>query len=209
MIDPKTFGEELAAIVKAATAPLIARIDEICAELEKASARIAEHEKALSDLPAGPAGDPGPAGKDGDKGSDGIGLAGAMIDRDGHLVVTLTNGEAKQLGPVVGKDGERGNDGSDGLGFDDLEFITDDAGRAVAKFQRGEVVKSFVLPGFVDRGVFKGETEYLRGDAVTFGGCLFIAQKDAPEGKPGEGEGWRLAVKKGRDGRDTEAKKVL
>lgn len=209
MIDPKTFGEELAAIVRAATAPLIASIYEIRAELEKASARIAEHEKALSDLPAGPAGEAGPPGKDGDKGADGIGLAGALIDRDGQLVVTLTNGEAKQLGPVVGKNGDPGKDGADGLGFDDLELITDEAGRAVAKFQRGEVVKSIVLPGFVDRGAFKAGTEYLRGDAVTFGGCLWIAQKDAPEGKPAEGECWRLAVRKGRDGRDTEAKKVL
>lgn len=209
MIDPKTFGEELAAIVKAATAPLIARIDEMQEEAEKTAARIGELENALAAIPSGPQGDPGPAGKDGEKGADGIGLAGALIDRDGQLVVTLTNGEAKQLGPVVGKDGERGNDGSDGFGFEDLELITDEAGRAVAKFQRGDVVKSIVLPGFVDRGGFKAGTEYLRGDAVTFGGCLWIAQKDAPEGKPAEGECWRLAVRKGRDGRDTEAKKVL
>lgn len=39
-----------------------------------------------------------------ENGQDGIGLAGALIDRDGNLVVTLTNGEAKVLGPVVGKD---------------------------------------------------------------------------------------------------------
>lgn len=209
MIDPKTFGEELAAIVKAATAPLIARIDEMQAEAEKTAARIGELENALAAIPAGPQGEPGPAGKDGDKGADGIGLAGALIDRDGQLVVTLTNGEAKQLGPVVGKDGERGKDGADGLGFEDLSFVEDEAGRPVAKFQRGDIVKSVTLPCIIDRGIFKAESEYLRGDAVTFGGCLWIAKKDAPEGKPGDGEGWRLAVKKGRDGRDTEAKKVI
>lgn len=209
MIDPQKFGEELAAIVKAETAPLIARIDQLQEESDRNAARVADLEKALQSVEPGQQGDPGPPGKDGEKGADGVGLAGALIDRDGHLVVTLTNGEAKSLGPVVGKDGERGKDGADGLGFDDLSFVEDEAGRPVAKFQRGDVVKSVTLPCIIDRGIFKAESEYLRGDAVTFGGCLWIAQKDAPEGKPGDGEGWRLAVKKGRDGRDTEAKKVL
>lgn len=34
---------------------------------------------------------------------DGIGFAGAIIDRNGDLIMTLSNGEAKSLGPVVGK----------------------------------------------------------------------------------------------------------
>lgn len=209
MIDPQKFGEELAAIVKAATAPLIARIDQLQEEAARNAARVADLEKALQSVEPGPQGDLGPQGRDGEKGADGVGLAGALIDRDGRLVLTLSNGEAKELGPVVGKDGERGKDGADGLGFDDLSFVEDEAGRPVAKFQRGDIVKSVTLPCIIDRGIFKAESEYMRGDAVTFGGCLWIAQKDAPEGKPGDGEGWRLAVKKGRDGRDTEAKKVI
>ena len=44
-------------------------------------------------------------------GKDGVGLAGASIDRDGNLILTLTNGETKELGRVVGKDGENGKDG--------------------------------------------------------------------------------------------------
>lgn len=57
---------------------------------------------------------------------------------------------------------------------------------------------------FEYRGVFKEGQEYTRGNAVTFGGSLWFAQKDAPEGKPGltGDENWVLAVKRGRDGKD-------
>lgn len=67
----------------------------------------------------------------------------------------------------------------------------------------GEVIEhpvTFMHP--LDRGVFKEGAEYLRGDGVTWGGSWFIAQKDAPEGKPGDSDSWRLAVKRGRDGKD-------
>lgn len=53
-------------------------------------------------------------GKDGTPGKDGIGLASAMIDRNGELIVTTTNGETKGLGIVVGRDGRDGIDGKDG-----------------------------------------------------------------------------------------------
>lgn len=157
----------------------------------------------------GPRGEPGPMGPQGEKGADGVGMAGAVIDRDGNLVITLTNGETKMLGPVVGKDGAPGRDGADGLGFDDMSFDFDDAGRPVATFSRGDVVKSVRLPCIIDRGVYKPDAAYLKGDAVSYGGSLWIAQKDAPEGRPDGSPDWRLAVKKGRDGRDVEAKKVL
>lgn len=170
---------------------------------------------AVSQLPKpqdgapGKDGAPGPRGEKGERGDNGTGLAGAMIDRDGGLVIMLTNGEAKALGTVVGKDGAPGRDGKDGLGFDDLTFEHDEDGRPVAKFRRGDLVKSFALPGIIDRGTYVAGETYRKGDAVSWGGSLWIAQNDAPDGKPGEGGGFRLAVKKGRDGRDTEAKKVL
>src|SRR5690625_4275407 len=70
---------------------------------------IAEHvEKAVKALPAP---------------RDGVGLAGAVIDRDGNLVITTTEGIPHNLGQVVGKDGDKGDagqDGADALGFDDM-----------------------------------------------------------------------------------------
>ncbi len=37
---------------------------------------------------------------------DGIGLAGAVIDRAGSLIITLTDGSTRELGRVVGTDGK-------------------------------------------------------------------------------------------------------
>ncbi|ABM32358.1 phage portal protein [Paracidovorax citrulli] len=73
----------------------------------------------------------------------------------------------------------------------------------VAKTSSGdEVRKSVKVAALVDRGVFRAGAEYEAGDGVTWGGSFFIAQKDSPRGHPGEPgcDGWRLAVKRGRDG---------
>lgn len=263
-MDAKTLGEELAAIVKAATQPLLSRID----GLEKALAERGEpkdgepgkdadpeavaalvHDRikaqldaiqeaaailpelpelpdipamialsiaeAVSHLPKPQDGAPGEDGDKGDPGRDGLDVKDLFRADGGRLIAVMSDGTTKDLGRFVGADGKDGDpgrdgkDGVDGLGFEDLSFEEDDYGRPLAKFQRGDVVKTFRLPCIVDRGVYKAAETYLRGDAVSYGGGLWIAQKDAPEGRPDGGEGWRLAVKKGRDGRDTEAKKVL
>jgi hypothetical protein len=157
-------------------------------------------EKAVSAIPAPK------DGKDGMDGKDGIGLAGAMIDRAGELVVTLTNGETRNLGPVVGKDGalgEKGIDGMngrDGFGFEDLDLVETDQG-VILRFMRGGHVKDFRLPIIVDRGVYKEGQTYRPGDGVTWGGSYWICQEETAD-KPDSGKGFRLAVKKGRDGRD-------
>ena len=129
---------------------------------------------------------------------DGVGLAGAMIDRTGALVVTLSDGKMCPLGRVDGKDGDPG------LGFDDMSIEQTGERQATLKFVRGEQVKTFALtvPAVIDRGVFKEGQAYTLGDAVTFGGSLWIAQKDTTDKPDGPDTGWRLAVKKGRDGRD-------
>ncbi len=129
---------------------------------------------------------------------DGVGLAGAMIDRTGGLVVTLSDGRLCELGRVEGKNGEPG------LGFDDMSIEQSGERQATLKFVRGEQVKTFDLtvPAVIDRGVFKEGQAYTLGDAVTFGGSLWIAQKDTGDKPDGPDTGWRLAVKKGRDGRD-------
>ncbi len=156
--------------------------------------------------PAGKDGADGPAGERGLDGKDGVGLAGALIDRDGTLVVTLTDGTAKTLGLVIGKDGAAGLDGKDGadaLGFDDLSIEFD--GERDFKFVmvRGEARKEFgpySMPVLIDRGVWR-EAEYKRGDVTSWGGSAWIAQRDTSD-KPETSDAWRLAVKRGRDGRD-------
>lgn len=273
MIDAKAFGEELAGIVKAATAPLLARIEalegqvkavearppgftveELAAQVEAAAARAKFHadeamergfaaqedglrqivkecselydpelpdipamvaeavEEAVKSIPAPQDGKDGKDGKDGapgergEPGRDGLDVKDLFRADGGRLVAVMSDGTTKDLGVFVGKDGEPGRDGvdgkdgADGIGFEDMTFETDEHGRVVAKFQRGDVIKSVRLPGIVDRGPFKSGDGYEKGDAVSYGGSLWIAQEptgDKPEGS----KAWRLAVKKGRDAR--------
>jgi hypothetical protein len=153
---------------------------------------------------------------------DGLNLASALIDRAGNLVLTLSDGQMKELGKVVGRDGvdadmaalERhvgeviaalpkpkdGTDGIDGIGFDDMTCEIRDDGVYLV-WDKGEVIKEARLPIPIDRGVYKEGQVYKQGDCVTWGGSLWIAQHDNPQ-KPESGNGFRLAVKKGRDGKD-------
>lgn len=160
-----------------------------------------------SDGAPGTDGKDGVDGRNGVDGKDGVGLADAIIDRSGALVLTMTDGRTKELGIVIGKDGTDGapgNDGApgcDGFGFHDLDLVDDEQG-VVLRFIQGDAVKNFPLPVVVDRGVFKEDGEYRKGNGVTWGGSYWIAQKDDP-GKPDTPDsGWRLAVKKGQNGKD-------
>lgn len=102
----------------------------------------------------------------------------------------------------------------DGLGFDHLEVRQDedDPREVVFRFSQGERVRAFPVrvPGFVYHGVWResgpdpsGTRCYLAGSAVTWGGSLFIAKVNRPQGKPGEeSSDWQLAVKRGASGKD-------
>ncbi|MCO6386232.1 hypothetical protein [Aliihoeflea sp. 40Bstr573] len=101
-----------------------------------------------------------------------------------------------------GQDGKDGRDGVDGLGFDDLDVVHDGARGFTFRFARGDQVKEFpfTLPVVLDKGVYKAGDDYEPGDGVTYGGSFWIAQEKTAE-KPDSGKGWRLAVKRGRDGK--------
>lgn len=167
----------------------------------------------------GAPGEKGADGKDGIDGApgldgkDGVGLAGAFQNKDGHLILTLTNGATADVGLIAGKDGRDGapgKDGADALGFDDLAVEHDGERGFAFKMQRGEQVKefAFTVPMVIDRGVWNEGREggYAKGDGVTWAGSFWISQKDENGDKPDGGNGWRLAVKRGRDGRNGEAK---
>jgi len=155
---------------------------------------------------------PGEKGEVGRDGKDGVSLAGALIDRSGGLVLTLSDGTTRDLGQVVGKDGASGRDGLpgrdgyDGLGFEDMT-ITHDGDRSFAfRMQRGDIVKeyAFTIPAMIYRGVFAEGSAYTHGDTVTWAGSLWHCDGETSE-KPGDGsKHWVLAAKRGRDGKDGE-----
>ncbi len=115
-------------------------------------------------------------------------------------VARAVNQDDEEIRTLARLPGPEGKPGRDGFGFDDLSVVETDKGWMI-RFTKGEAVKEFRLPIVTDRGVFKDGTGYRRGDGVSFGGSWFIAQEDTTE-KPETGKGWRLAVKRGRDGKD-------
>lgn len=150
-----------------------------------------------------------PTPKDGRDGRDGIDVKDLFRAEGGVLVATMSDGRVKELGQFVGKDGDNGlpgKDGSDGVGFDDLSVSYDGEKTVTLRFTKGEQVKEFplIMPVVIDRGVFSEGKTYLPGDGVTWGGSLWIAQEETGE-KPDTAKGWRLAVKKGRDGKDAKS----
>jgi integrin beta 3 len=157
--------------------------------------------RVLARLP-GPQGEQGQRGEHGDKG-----------DR----------GEAGKQGPMGppgldGKDGERGQKGEPGRNASDLTLLqeqieqrmqraidamavtTPDGGRTL-RWAIGDIVREIKTAVVLDAGIWKEGTNYVPGDGVTLGGSFFIAQA-ATTARPGVSDDWRLAIKRGTDGRD-------
>jgi hypothetical protein len=106
--------------------------------------------------------------------------------------------------------GEKGEQGESGFSLDDFTFEYDGHRTLTLKFERGDLVKTkeIKMPVMIDCGVYRDTESYEKGDGTTWAGSYWVAQKDNPEKKPGEeNSGWRLVVKKGRDGRDREVVK--
>ena len=281
MIDARAFGADVAAMVKDYVEPLVAANDRLREDnaalikrLEAVEARpvhdLSEIKAMIAaiDIPEVPelpdigamiadAVVQGERGEKGEKGDTGVGVAGAVIDREGNLVLTLSDGKAVNLGAVVGKDGEPGRDGvdgapgrdgvdgaagrdgidgkdgepgrdgldgkdgeagrdgidgidgKDGLGFDDMSVDYDGERGLMLKWSRGErtIECPVKLPLPIYRGVFASGDTYEKGDCVTWGGSIWIAQEDEPSGSPSEAsKSWKLAVKRGRNGKEPVSK---
>ena len=157
-------------------------------------------------------------------GKDGVDAVDCLIDKNGHLWFTFSNGRTKDVGQVVGDDGvdcdfdgvwklinakldswPKPKDGVDGMGFDDLSMEYD--GERTFKFvmvrddRRKEF--EFTMPVVLYQGAFSEGKTYTKGDSVTFGGSVWIAQTDEATEKPGDSsKQWRLSVKHGRPGKD-------
>jgi hypothetical protein len=153
---------------------------------------------------AGKDGEPGAKGDpgmDGDKGMDGAGIADLLIDRDGNLTATFTDGRMKALGVVTGKDGSPGRDGKDGADLSALSAEFDDTGLTIHT-AAGPIRKEFELPH--DGGYWSENNRAHRKNAiVTHNGVAFIAKRNTTaEPKTENCDDWRILARKGRDGKD-------
>lgn len=148
----------------------------------------------------GAKGDRGDKGDVGEKGMDGAGVADLLIDREGALVATMTDGRMKSLGVVVGRNGA---DGKDGLGVDGVTLEYDDATHEVVeRWSAAGVTKELRRPagGIHAKGYWREGSKAKAGDAWTHDGTLWIAKRDTNT-KPcyENGDDWQMAAKKGRD----------
>lgn len=211
---------ELKSAIDVATKPLLDRID----ALEKRPALKGEKgdpgrdgvpgEPGKDGVPGakgmdgkdGAAGEPGPSGKDGspgERGEKGLDGKDGAPGRDGQPGVPGSPGRDG----ADGKDGAvgiNGKDGRDGFGLDDFAISTEDGGRTfVMTFQRAEQIirRECKTDIVLDRGVWR-QGDYAKGDGVTLNGSFWIAQKDTATKPETPDCDWRLAVKRGRDGKD-------
>lgn len=109
--------------------------------------------------------------------------------------------------PLQGVSGKDGNDGRDGFKLEDFDVrVLEDDRTIELSFKSGEHqhIATLKWPTMIDRGVFKEGQTYEAGDSVTWGGSLWTAQRQT-DAKPDTADsGWRLAVKRGRDGKDAK-----
>lgn len=203
----RLIDEKMAAAVAALPAPKDGRdgVDGVSVEAAEVQAMVATAVKdAVAAIHVPADGADGRDGKDGADGRDGVGLAGALLDRAGNLVLTLTDGSTRDLGPVIGKDGAPGKDGRDGFSLDDFDVEKRDARTVVLKFTRGDVTESYELffPAMVYQGVWQEGRAYVQGDVCTWGGSLWHCDADTTDKPDGQQKHWTLAAKRGRDGKD-------
>jgi hypothetical protein len=87
-------------------------------------------------------------------------------------------------------------------GLDDISIGLDDDLRTVkikmACTDGRLVEETFSVPAMVYRGVYE-RGSHQKGDAVTWGGSVWVARRDTSEPPKGPSDDWVLAVKRGKD----------
>lgn len=154
--------------------------------------------------PAGPVGERGPAGEPGargEKGADGLQGPPGPAGRDGLPGVQGPQGEKG----TSGRDGVDGKDGRDGT-LENLKATFDGERTVTLCFKDGTPVEGGVIRFDVPiyRGVFEVGRTYEKSDVVTWGGSMWLAQEATslkPEESGPSAKAWKLAVKRGSEGR--------
>jgi hypothetical protein len=178
-------------------------------------------ERKFAEFPAPKDGAPGRDGADGKDGRDGADGKSIDLAEVAPLIEETIDLRVKALPvPQNGRDGADGKDGRDGASIEDA-FIGRD-GELILVFDKGrtknlgvgfaEGINADALTQMVSEAavrLYKGLWEpgqYKKGAWVTYGGSLFVAQSDTGE-RPTNSDDWRLALKRGRDGKDAETPK--
>lgn len=150
-------------------------------------------------------GERGPQGEKGDKGSDGAGIAGLLIDRDGVLTATFTDGRMKSLGVVVGENGKDGRNGADGRSVENLvRRYVPESHEIVETWSGPDGQKELRYPagGIHHKGYWSEAVKAKAGESWTHNGTLWIANEDTADEPGTASKAWTIGARKGRDGKD-------
>jgi Collagen triple helix repeat (20 copies) len=223
--DTEVIAEVMAEVVKAALAPLVTKCVALEAQIQALEARAPVPGPAGETGPAGRDGIDGkdgadamlpelpdlellavraaelvPRAKDGVDGRDGMNGQDGRDGQPGVPGVPGRDGSPGERGEkgLDGKDGAPGRDGTlDALRVEQLDERRWRFVRSDGTPMPGDPI---YLPMMVYKNVFVEGMAYDKGDAVTFGGSLWIA-RETTKNKPGDGStAWQLAAKEGRRG---------
>lgn len=225
MDDPEMLAQATASVVRDVVqkhlAPVVARLN----ALERDGAAPAQIGSSVAAMVMDAVKDAVAAIPPAEPGTPGVGVAGAMIDRDGALQLTLSDGQLVSLGRVVGTDApgtdavqkmvadavaaipppKDGDPGRDAFRLEDFAAELADDGRTIKmSFLAGDMLREFAFkfPTVIYRGVYRPGQEWDVGDAVSCGGSLWHCGKAGTRQTPGQGDDWQLMVKRGRDAKE-------
>lgn len=147
----------------------------------------------------GTPGQKGDPGKDGAIGPEGLGLKDLFRAEGGRLMAVLSNGETRDLGEFVGKDGK------DGLSVENLSREYDaESHEMVERWSQAGVTKEVRYPagGIRHGGYWREGTKAMAGQTWTHAGAAWIAKRETSQKPSRDSSDWEIFANKGRDGVD-------
>src|SRR5699024_5683294 len=110
-------------------------------------------------------------GEKGESGVDGLGVTNLIINNDGHLIATKTDGSTHDIGRVMGEDG---------IGFEDATIEYDPQKGLTYRLSNGRrtLEKTIMPPVMEHQGFYEKGMKIKGGNLVTHNGSLWIAKRD-------------------------------
>lgn len=155
--------------------------------------------RAGADGKDGTPGQKGDPGEDGAIGPEGLGLKDLFRAEGGRLMAVLSNGETRDLGEFVGKDGK------DGLSVENLSREYDaESHEMVERWSQAGVTKEVRYPagGIRHGGYWREGTKAMAGQTWTHAGAAWIAKRETSQKPSRDSSDWEIFANKGRDGVD-------
>lgn len=157
--------------------------------------------RAVNAIPRPRDGSNGRDGRDGTPGQDALQIDPLPGIEDGKTYLRGT--WACHKGGLARFDGQQWRCVMRGIHYE-TDVLSDDGRTRTRKtFYSDDTSAEFVShsPAMLYREVFRDGTDYTRGDCVTYDGSVWICVVDVAKAKPGTTPDWKLAVRRGGEGK--------